>query len=134
VDARVVSNDAVRAHHVTRHNTPIHNFLSTAPQLSISQKALETLLSNSIGSSSSSSSNSRALNIDKQNVTEVSVYHTNQQDITSSFYAADGGSIFQTTRLRVRRHVRHVSWDDPENLTRSYHEVYTLLGRISPQQ
>jgi hypothetical protein len=30
-------------HHVTRHNTPIHNILSTAPQLSISQKALRTL-------------------------------------------------------------------------------------------
>jgi hypothetical protein len=30
-------------HHVTRHNTPIHNILSTAPQLSISQKALEAL-------------------------------------------------------------------------------------------
>jgi hypothetical protein len=28
---------------VTRHNTPIHNILSTAPQLSISQKALGTL-------------------------------------------------------------------------------------------
>jgi hypothetical protein len=26
-----------------RHNTPIHNILSTAPQLSISQKALGTL-------------------------------------------------------------------------------------------
>jgi hypothetical protein len=32
-----------RKHHVTRHNTPIHNILSTAPQLSISQKALEAL-------------------------------------------------------------------------------------------
>jgi hypothetical protein len=32
-----------RAHHVTRHNTPIHNILSPAPQLSISQKALGTL-------------------------------------------------------------------------------------------
>jgi hypothetical protein len=31
------------AHHVTRLNTPIHNILSTAPQLSISQKALGTL-------------------------------------------------------------------------------------------
>jgi hypothetical protein len=31
------------AHHVTRHNTPIHNILSTAPQLNISQKALGTL-------------------------------------------------------------------------------------------
>jgi hypothetical protein len=31
------------AHHVTRHNTPIHNILLTAPQLSISQKALGTL-------------------------------------------------------------------------------------------
>jgi hypothetical protein len=31
------------AHHVTRNNTPIHNILSTAPQLSISQKALRTL-------------------------------------------------------------------------------------------
>jgi hypothetical protein len=30
-------------HHVTRHNTPIHNILSAAPQLSISQKALGTL-------------------------------------------------------------------------------------------
>jgi hypothetical protein len=29
-------------HHVTRRNTPIHNILSTAPQLSISQKALGT--------------------------------------------------------------------------------------------
>jgi hypothetical protein len=29
-------------HHVTRHNKPIHNILSTAPQLSISQKALGT--------------------------------------------------------------------------------------------
>jgi hypothetical protein len=28
---------------VTRHNTPIHNILSTAPQLIISQKALGTL-------------------------------------------------------------------------------------------
>jgi hypothetical protein len=28
---------------VTGHNTPIHNTLSTAPQLSISQKALGTL-------------------------------------------------------------------------------------------
>jgi hypothetical protein len=37
VDGRVVS------HHVTRLNTPIHNILSTAPQLSISQKALGTL-------------------------------------------------------------------------------------------
>jgi hypothetical protein len=36
-------SDVVLAHHVTRHNTPIHNILSTAPQLSISQKALRTL-------------------------------------------------------------------------------------------
>jgi hypothetical protein len=39
----VMSSDVVRAHHVTRHNTPIHNILSTAPQLSIPQKALGTL-------------------------------------------------------------------------------------------
>jgi hypothetical protein len=32
-----------RTHHVTRHNTPIHNIISTAPQLSDSQKALGTL-------------------------------------------------------------------------------------------
>jgi hypothetical protein len=32
-----------RAYHVTRHNTPIHNVLSTASQLSTSQKALGTL-------------------------------------------------------------------------------------------
>jgi hypothetical protein len=30
-------------HLVTRHNTPIHNILLTAPQLSISQKALGML-------------------------------------------------------------------------------------------
>jgi hypothetical protein len=35
---------ALRCHfHATRHNTPIYNILSTAPQLSISQKALGTL-------------------------------------------------------------------------------------------
>jgi hypothetical protein len=34
----------VRTHHVTRHNMPVHNnILSTAPQLSISQKALGKL-------------------------------------------------------------------------------------------
>jgi hypothetical protein len=38
-----VSSDVVLMHHITRHNTPIHNILSTAPQLSISQKALGTL-------------------------------------------------------------------------------------------
>ena len=32
----------IATHHVTRHK-PIHNILSTAPQLSISQKALGTL-------------------------------------------------------------------------------------------
>jgi hypothetical protein len=30
-------------HHVTKNNTPIYNILSTAPQLSISRKALGTL-------------------------------------------------------------------------------------------
>jgi hypothetical protein len=30
-------------HHITRHNMPIYNILSTVPQLSISQKALGTL-------------------------------------------------------------------------------------------
>src|SRR5215475_12362699 len=44
VDGCVVSSDVVcTAHHVTRHYMPIHNILSTASQLSISQKALETL-------------------------------------------------------------------------------------------
>jgi hypothetical protein len=33
----------IATHHVTEHNTPIHNILSTAVQLSISQKALGTL-------------------------------------------------------------------------------------------
>jgi len=43
VDGRVVSSDVMRGiRHVTIHNTPIHNILSTA-QLSISQKALGTL-------------------------------------------------------------------------------------------
>jgi hypothetical protein len=30
-------------HHATINNTPIHNIISTAPQLSISQKTLGTL-------------------------------------------------------------------------------------------
>jgi hypothetical protein len=44
-----VSSDVVRGdlqmatHHVARLNTPIHNILSTAPQLRIFQKALGTL-------------------------------------------------------------------------------------------
>jgi hypothetical protein len=33
----------IATHHVSRHNTPIHNILSTAAQLSLSQKALGTL-------------------------------------------------------------------------------------------
>jgi hypothetical protein len=43
ITERVVSSDVVRTQHVTRNNTPIHNFLSTTPQLSISQKGLGTL-------------------------------------------------------------------------------------------
>jgi hypothetical protein len=39
----IVSSDVVHAHHITRHNTPINNILSIAPQLNISQKALGTL-------------------------------------------------------------------------------------------
>jgi hypothetical protein len=39
----VVYSDVVRAHHVTRYNTPIHNIPSTAPQFNISQKTLGTL-------------------------------------------------------------------------------------------
>jgi hypothetical protein len=37
-----VSSDVVGGD-LTRHNTPIHDILSTAPQLSISQEALGTL-------------------------------------------------------------------------------------------
>jgi hypothetical protein len=33
----------IATHHATSHNTPIHNILSTAPQMSISQQALGTL-------------------------------------------------------------------------------------------
>jgi hypothetical protein len=33
----------ITTHHVTRHNMPIHNILSTSRKLSISQKALGTL-------------------------------------------------------------------------------------------
>jgi hypothetical protein len=40
---RVVSNDVVRVRTTSLGNTPIHNILSTAPQLSISQNALGTL-------------------------------------------------------------------------------------------
>jgi hypothetical protein len=40
---RSVSSDVMRAHHITIHNTPIHNILSTVSELSISQKALGTL-------------------------------------------------------------------------------------------
>jgi hypothetical protein len=38
----VVISDRHAPRH-TKHNTPIHNILSAAPQLSISQKALGTL-------------------------------------------------------------------------------------------
>jgi hypothetical protein len=38
-----VFSDLVRAHHVTRLNAPIHNILSTAAQLIMSQKALGML-------------------------------------------------------------------------------------------
>jgi hypothetical protein len=40
---RDVWRSEVATHHVPKHNTPVHNILSTAHQLSISQKALETL-------------------------------------------------------------------------------------------
>jgi hypothetical protein len=40
---RMVAPTCFGTHHVSRHNTPIHSILSTAPQLSISQKALGTL-------------------------------------------------------------------------------------------
>jgi hypothetical protein len=43
LDGHVVSSAVVHMHHITRHNMPIHNILSTAPHLSISQKALGTL-------------------------------------------------------------------------------------------
>jgi hypothetical protein len=43
VEGRVVFSDVVQALNVTKHNTPIHNILSTAPRLSISQETLETL-------------------------------------------------------------------------------------------
>jgi hypothetical protein len=41
MDGRVVSSDVVRGD--LRYNTLIHNIVSTAPQLSISQKTLGTL-------------------------------------------------------------------------------------------
>jgi hypothetical protein len=37
-----VSSDVIATHHVNKNSTPVHNILSTAPQLSISQKALGT--------------------------------------------------------------------------------------------
>jgi hypothetical protein len=47
MDGRVVSSDVVpgeiATHHATRNNTPMHNILSTAPKLCISQKALGTI-------------------------------------------------------------------------------------------
>jgi hypothetical protein len=39
----VVHGGEIATHHVTKHNTPIHNILSTVPKLSICQKALGTL-------------------------------------------------------------------------------------------
>jgi hypothetical protein len=43
ISPAVMSSDAVRAHHVTRHNTPIQYILQTTPQSGISQKALGSL-------------------------------------------------------------------------------------------
>jgi hypothetical protein len=45
VDGCVLSSNVVRGD-LTRHDTPIHNIISTAPQLSISQKALGKLPEN----------------------------------------------------------------------------------------
>jgi hypothetical protein len=42
-DQSIEYSGSACTHHVTRHNTPIHNIPSTAPQLSISQKALGML-------------------------------------------------------------------------------------------
>jgi hypothetical protein len=42
VNGRVVFSE-ITTHHVTRHNTHIHNILSAAPRLRISQKTLGTL-------------------------------------------------------------------------------------------
>jgi hypothetical protein len=39
----ILRKPRIATHHATIHNTPIHNILLTAPQLSISQKALGTL-------------------------------------------------------------------------------------------
>jgi hypothetical protein len=49
VNGRVVSSDVVCKHHVTTHNTLIHNILSNAPQLNMSQKAIGALPENSKG-------------------------------------------------------------------------------------
>jgi hypothetical protein len=38
-----IDRSQIATYHVTGHNTHIHNILSTAPQLSISQKVLGTL-------------------------------------------------------------------------------------------
>jgi hypothetical protein len=48
VDGRVVFSDVfsdlkIATHYVTKHKTAIHKILSTAPQMSISQKALGML-------------------------------------------------------------------------------------------
>jgi hypothetical protein len=40
----VAGRSDIATHHISKHNTPIYNILSTAPQLSTSQKALETFL------------------------------------------------------------------------------------------
>jgi hypothetical protein len=42
-NAPIIHSILIATHHVTKHNTPIHNILTTAPQLNISQKALGTL-------------------------------------------------------------------------------------------
>jgi hypothetical protein len=42
VDKKVRGDLKIATHRVTKHNTPIHNIISTAPQLSISQKTLGT--------------------------------------------------------------------------------------------
>jgi hypothetical protein len=39
----ILRERGAHSHYVTRHNTPIHNILSTASQMSISHKALGTL-------------------------------------------------------------------------------------------